>query len=67
MRVVASNIYNMDGQSTKDAFYDEWIKQIRKGFGHMKAYNNVEIMHINQYGKERYSDYKSFRSANKGR
>jgi len=55
----------MKGMATKEAFYDEWLNQIRKGFGHMKAYDNAEIRHYNEFGRYRYSDYRSFKSANK--
>ena len=47
-------------QLTKSGFHDLWVEQVRAGFGFMKAYDNAEIMHYKEFGKFRYSDYKSF-------
>jgi len=49
-----------DSQMTAEGFYNCWLNQVRKGFGYMRAYENAEIIHVKEYGKERYSDYKSF-------
>lgn len=55
----------MKGQATKDAFYDLWIQQIRKGFKYEQAYNNAEIIHLKEFGDYRYKNYDSFRNSNK--
>ena len=47
-------------QLTKEAFEQGWLKVVGEGMGFMEAYNVVEEKHREQFGKERYSDYKSF-------
>lgn len=50
----------MSEQLTKDGFEKVWLKVVREGNGFMRAYDIVEGMHIEKYGSQRYSDYKSF-------
>lgn len=47
-------------QLTKEAFEQGWLKVVSDGNGFIEAYRIVESDHVNQYGKQRYSDYKSF-------
>jgi len=49
-----------DKQLTKEAFEDGWLKQVKNGKGFIEAYREVESEHTAQFGKQRYSDYKSF-------
>ena len=47
-------------QLTKKAFEDGWLKQVRSGSGFIEAYRTVEENHVQQFGLQRYSGYKSF-------